>query len=232
MGTSGRRPCPGVHVTFVGGKKHCGNRAWKTTELPPRPRVAVPAHSREAASCIAHGERYSANHGAEAFRTPFTRPAATGRGRTRVPVRLRTTRTRGGARRSKPSSRDGATSASGVRHEEDEKKRPNPMVRGVPLTMGYTRRRFAAVCRSLQREDGEDNRLFSTHKRDVHPPAGRRCRTFCIAYWQGLRPLATSEHRTNVQSALSAGSSRCTVADRCSEQTSKGTHYAHHLQPA
>jgi len=38
--------------------------------------------------------------------------------------------------------------------------------------MGYTRRRSAAVCRRRQRETGEDNLLFFTHKRDMHPPGG------------------------------------------------------------
>ena len=38
-----------------------------------------PGHSREAASCLAHGERYAANHGSRSLRSSFIVPDATGR---------------------------------------------------------------------------------------------------------------------------------------------------------
>ena len=50
--------------------------ASKTVDFPPRPRVARSAHSREAASFIAHGERDSANHGIKVFLVLLTLPNA------------------------------------------------------------------------------------------------------------------------------------------------------------
>ena len=149
-------------------------------DCPPRPRVARPAHSREAASYIAHGERYSANHGVKAFLAPFTRPDATGRGRTRVPVRLRTTRTRACARRSKPSSRDGAASASGVRPAKRTKIPVIPWFAEYrsPWAINDAAPRLCAgdfharLGRQLHRFPCPvATMLFSTHKRDVNPPA-------------------------------------------------------------
>jgi len=81
-------------------------------------------------------------------------PDATGRSRTRGPVRLRITLTWECASRPMPTSRDGVPSASGVRHETRVPKTPIPRVRGVPLTLrssqseagSYPQRPVGAVC--------------------------------------------------------------------------------------
>jgi len=112
----------------------------------------------EGASCIAQGERYSANPGIRCFLHLFIVPDATGRGQARGPVRHRTTRTRGRASRSKPSSRNGAASASGVRH--DYRRSAKTRTQGSPeygLTLGYPRRPFRGCVPALQREAGEAN---------------------------------------------------------------------------
>jgi len=41
VNTKNNNDAKGVHVTFVGSAKHCGNRAWKTVELPPLSCVEV-----------------------------------------------------------------------------------------------------------------------------------------------------------------------------------------------
>ena len=79
-------------------------------------------------------------------------------------MRRRTTRTFPCACRSKPYRPACPASASGVRHDEERKKRSVPRVRGVPLTLGYPRRPSRGCVPALQREAGEDNLLFFTHK--------------------------------------------------------------------
>jgi len=86
----------------------------------------------------------------------LTAPDATGRGRTRGPVRRRTTRTGERVGCSMPTSRDGAPSASGVRGGQRIPKILAPRVRGVPLTLDYKRRRSAACCRHFHARPGRD----------------------------------------------------------------------------
>ena len=120
------------------------------------------AHSREAASCFAPSEPYSANPGGANF-CPFLWPDATGRGHIVARSRRRTTCTFPCARRSKPCPPACPSSARGVRRRYDGEKNLHPRVREYARP-GLKRRRFAAVCRPRQREAGKADRLFATSK--------------------------------------------------------------------
>jgi len=103
------------------------------------------------ASWVAQGERYAANPGAGVVSNSLVVPDATGRGRLRGPVWIRTTRTGERARRSLPYSHDGVPSASGVRHEEGVKRALSPGLAST-LALGYPRRPCRGCVPVLRRE--------------------------------------------------------------------------------
>ena len=148
--------------------RHGSIVTWKRMDHPPRPRAEVPGSSREAASYVAQG--------AAVLRKPWVcgrflflfpiQPGLTPR------AEVTSSREHGGRRHPVPlcvsfdaAHHAGMTLGQGASErgleEEKSKNARKPRVRGVPLTLGYIRRRSRGLVPALPREAGEDSPFFS-----------------------------------------------------------------------
>ena len=153
----------------------------------PAPRDGRRHTAAIAAPFFAHGERYSANHGLPDVFGISIVPDATGcisHRRENAASNDANTGTCASFEAVHMRRYDMLPAASGTILLG--KMTSFPMVRGEPLTMGYTRRRFAAVCRRPSREDGKDHRSGFDMKTTQMASARKCCHTHVISclFWR------------------------------------------------